>query len=173
MHIGKALLKRLTNAAPPIPCTYALLPALPSLMTEVTTVLLGAHSLSSNGAVYSRAGTALVAMMAKGNSVPVVVCCETYKFSEGVMLDGFGKNELGKTSEDVKQRRLDKFTAPARVSKPMKGVKDMSSSSNLEILNPLYDLTPPTCITVVVTEVGLIPPSSISSIPLALGKTSL
>jgi translation initiation factor eIF-2B subunit delta len=126
-------------------------------MTEVTTVLLGAHSLSSNGAVYSRAGTALVAMMAKGNSVPVVVCCETYKFSEGVMLDGFGKNEL----------------APARVSKPMKGVKDMSSSSNLEILNPLYDLTPPTCITVVVTEVGLIPPSSISSIPLALGKTSL
>lgn len=81
---------------PPIVCTYALLPALPSLMTEVTTVLLGAHSLSSNGAVYSRAGTALVAMMAKGHSVPVMVCCETYKFSEGVMVDGFGKNELGK-----------------------------------------------------------------------------
>ena len=38
----------------------------------------------------------MVAMMAKARSVPVVVCCETYKFSEGVMLDGFSKNELGK-----------------------------------------------------------------------------
>ncbi|KAG6849662.1 hypothetical protein H0H93_006504 [Arthromyces matolae] len=98
--VGKALLRNLVKADPPIPCTYALLPALPSLMTQVTTVLLGAHSLSANGAVYSRAGTALVAMIAKTHSVPVMVCCETYKFSEGVMLDGFGKNELGKTFSD-------------------------------------------------------------------------
>ena len=170
---GKALLRTLTNTSPPIPCTYALLPALPSLMTEVTTVLLGAHSLSSNGAVYSRAGTALVAMMAKGHSVPVVVCCETYKFNEGVMLDGFGKNELGESLWDSKRLFTHKFTAPARFSKLTNKTKDLSPSSNLEILNPLYDLTPPTCITVVVTEVGLIPPSSISSIPLALGRTSL
>lgn len=59
-------------------------------------VLVGAHALFSNGAVYSRAGTAMVAMMAKANNVPVVVCCETYKFSEGVMVDGFTRNELGK-----------------------------------------------------------------------------
>jgi translation initiation factor eIF-2B subunit delta len=37
----------------------------------------------------------MVAMMAKTNNVPVVVCCETYKFSDGVMVDGFSKNELG------------------------------------------------------------------------------
>ncbi|RDB23268.1 putative translation initiation factor eIF-2B subunit delta [Hypsizygus marmoreus] len=154
---GKALLKKLTNADPPIHCTYALLPAVPSLITEVTTVLLGAHSISSNGSVYSRAGTALVAMMAKGHSVPVMVCCETYKFSEGVMLDGFGKNEL----------------APARFSKVPKNSQELTPTPFLEILNPLYDLTPSTCITAVVTEVGLIPPSSISSIPLALGKTTL
>lgn len=89
------MLSKLTSGSNPIPCTYALLPALPSLITEVTTVLLGAHALFSNGAVYSRSGTALVAMMAKGNGVPVMVCCETYKFSDGVMVDGFGKNELG------------------------------------------------------------------------------
>ncbi|KAJ7688446.1 hypothetical protein B0H17DRAFT_1068765 [Mycena rosella] len=166
---GKELLKALTSAPPvswtlsndsllppppPIPCTYALLPALPSLITEATSVILGAHSLHSNGAVFSRAGTALVALMAKQHSVPVLVCCETYKFSEGVMLDGFGKNEL----------------APSHL------FRDISTSSqepNLEILNPLYDLTPPSCITAVVTEVGLIPPSSISSIPMALGRISL
>ena len=58
-------------------------------------VLVGAHSIHSNGSVYSRAGTALVAMLAKQHSVPVVVCCETYKFSDGVQLDSFTKNELG------------------------------------------------------------------------------
>lgn len=154
---GKALVHRLTSGPNPIPCIYALLPALPSLITEVTTVLLGAHALFSNGAVYSRAGTALVAMMARGQGVPVMVCCETHKFSEGVMVDGFGKNEL----------------TPVKVTKSTSRPEVVPPSQNLEILNPLYDLTPANFITVVVTEVGLIPPSSISSIPLALGKTTL
>lgn len=46
----------------------------------------------------------------------------------------------------------------------------LENQPNLEILNPLYDLTPPTCVTAVVTEVGVIPPNSISSIPVALGR---
>ena len=49
--------------------------------------------------------------------------------------------------------------------------EESSTTPNLQVLSPLYDLTPPTCITAVVTEVGLIPPSSISSIPMALGRT--
>ncbi|KAJ7068182.1 hypothetical protein C8F01DRAFT_979013 [Mycena amicta] len=167
---GKALLQALTSTTtswtlsgdalqpplPPIPCTYALLPALPSLITEATTVILGAHSLHSNGAVFSRAGTALVAMMAKQHSVPVLVCCETYKFSDGVMLDGFGKNELGKCSDP-----------------PSHLFPSSTPTPNLEILNPLYDLTPPSYITAVVTEAGLIPPSSISSVNMALGRSTL
>jgi len=96
-------------------------------------------------------------MLAKTHNIPVVVCCETYKFSEGVILDGFGKNEL----------------APKEISYPARDPLIPSPAQNLEILNPLYDLTPPTSITAVVTEVGLIPPNSISSIPLALGKTML
>jgi translation initiation factor eIF-2B subunit delta len=148
---GKGLLTTLTSTNPPIPCTYTLLSAISSVMTEVTTVLVGAHSICANGAVYSRAGTALVAMIAKNHNVPVVVCCETYKFSESIVLDAFGKNEL------LAPKRGNP-TSPASVP-------------SLEVLNPLYDITPPKCITAVVTEVGLIPPSSISSIPTALGRT--
>ncbi len=99
-------MNKLTSGPNPIPCTYALLPALPYLITEVTTVLLGAHALFSNGAVYSRAGTALVAMMAKGHGVPVMVCCETYKFSEGVMVDGFSKNEIGMFSPSLDSTKV-------------------------------------------------------------------
>ncbi|TFK27009.1 translation initiation factor eIF2B delta subunit [Coprinopsis marcescibilis] len=160
---GKALLKALTSGENPIKCTYALLPALPSVLTDVTTVFIGAHSIYSNGAVYSRAGTALVAMMAKQRNIPVVICCETYKFSEGVLVDAFGKNELGEG--------LILLTAPVRTVQPHGRIPTPVSTPGLEVLNPLYDLTPPKYITAVVTEVGLIPPSSTSSIPLALGKT--
>ncbi|KAF8629742.1 hypothetical protein AX15_003300 [Amanita polypyramis BW_CC] len=151
---GKTLLETLTSTNPPIPCTYTLLPAISSVMTEVATVLVGAHSICANGAVYSRAGTALVAMIAKKHSVPVVVCCETYKFSDSIILDAFGKNEL----------------APAKFTKSRNGTMLPAPTPNLEVLSPLYDLTPPTCITAVVTEVGLIPPSSTGSVPMALGR---
>ena len=137
-------------------------------------VLVGAHALFSNGAVYSRAGTAMVAMMAKAHSVPVMVCCETYKFSDGVMIDGFTKNELGKEIVPLSfsaNTHSWSLSAPSSVIQKNAALEDLPPS--IEKLNPLYDLTPPTYITAVVTEVGLIPPSSISSIPLALGKTSL
>lgn len=65
------------------------------MITEATKVFFGAHSIHANGAVYSRAGTALVALFAHERHVPVLVCCETYKYSEGVILDSFTKNELG------------------------------------------------------------------------------
>ncbi|TFY54547.1 hypothetical protein EVG20_g9660 [Dentipellis fragilis] len=155
---GKRLVSVLAAAS--IPCTYLLLPALGSVITEVSTVFLGAHSIHSNGAVYSRAGTALVAMLAKQHSVPVVVCCETYKFSEGVQLDSFTKNELAPVGD---------FFNSFPLTRPRDSLA-LKNRPNLEILNPLYDLTPPSSITAVVTEVGVIPPNSINSIPLALGR---
>ncbi|KAI9001289.1 eukaryotic translation initiation factor 2B delta subunit [Trametes punicea] len=155
---GKRLVAVLSDAG--IQCTYLLLPALGSVMSEVSTVLVGAHSIHTNGAVYSRAGTALVAMIAKRHSVPVVVCCETYKFSESIQLDSFTKNELAPLG--------DLFSSFPN-NKPRESLT-LENQPNLEILNPLYDLTPPSCITAVVTEVGVIPPNSISSIPVALGR---
>ncbi|KAH9938475.1 eukaryotic translation initiation factor 2B delta subunit [Fomitopsis serialis] len=155
---GKRLLSVLSTAG--IQCTYLLLPALGSIINEVSMVLVGAHSIHANGSVFSRAGTALVAMMARQHSVPVVVCCETYKYSEEVQLDSFTKNELAPTGD---------LFSSFPLTKPREALT-LQNRPNLEILNPLYDLTPPTCITAVVTEVGVIPPNSISSIPLALGR---
>ncbi|KAG8963972.1 hypothetical protein FRC03_002403 [Tulasnella sp. 419] len=140
---GKQLLQSLTEAN--IPTTYALISSLPTVLATVSTVLLGTHALHSNGALYSRSGTALVAMMAKAQNVPVLVCCETYKFSDGILLDSFMKNELAP---------LD-LSAPPVQSPP---------SNKLQVVNPLYDLTPHTNITAVVTEVGLIPASAVPTV---------
>lgn len=68
---------------------------------QVTKVLLGAHALMANGYVMSRAGTAQVALMAKAHNVPVLVCCETHKFSERVQTDAFVYNEIGKRAANI------------------------------------------------------------------------
>lgn len=66
-------------------------------------MLLGAHALLANGSVMSRVGTAQLALVARAHNVPVLVCCETYKFCERVQTDAFVSNELGK------QKRMEAF----------------------------------------------------------------
>lgn len=94
---GKELLRRLLQRG--VHCTYIMINALSYVMRDVSKVFLGAAALLSNGAVISRVGSAVVAMMAKCHNVPVLVCCETYKFHERVQLDSIGFNELGDPDE--------------------------------------------------------------------------
>jgi hypothetical protein len=48
-----------------IPCTYILINSLSYVMKEVSKVLLGACAMLANGNVISRAGSSMVALMAK------------------------------------------------------------------------------------------------------------
>lgn len=91
---GQLLLRRLVGKG--ISCTYTHINAVSYIMHEVTRVFLGSSSVLSNGTVYSRVGTACVAMVAHAFHVPVLVCCEAYKFHERVQLDSICSNELGK-----------------------------------------------------------------------------
>jgi translation initiation factor eIF-2B subunit delta len=150
---GRALLGALTAAG--IPCTYTLLPLASTMIARASLVLFGASSLNSDGALHSRAGTAVVAMLAKEHRVPVVACVETFKLSERVGLDDLASNELGPEDDvlNIPNARALEITRPI--------------PKHLTPLNLLYDLTPPSHITAVCTEVGFIPPSSV---PTLLGK---
>jgi len=64
-------------------------------MLQVTKVLFGAHALLANGFVTSQIGSSQVALVAKAYNIPVLVCCETYKFCDHVQTDSFVFNELG------------------------------------------------------------------------------
>lgn len=92
-------LQRLLAAG--IPCTYVYVNGLSYIMREVTKVFMGAATILPNGTVISRAGAAAVAMMAAAHSKPVMICCESYKFSERVQLDSITHNELGNPQELV------------------------------------------------------------------------
>ena len=62
---------------------------------QITKVMLGAHGFLSNGYVMGSVGTAMVAMAAKSRGVPVIVCCEAYKFCDRVQTDSIVNNEIG------------------------------------------------------------------------------
>lgn len=146
---GHQMLKRLTAAG--IQCTCVLISAVGFIMPEVTKVLLGAHAILANGYVMSRVGTAQIAMVANSFNVPVLVCCETHKFSERAQTDAFVYNEIGDPDELVQSEQ--------------NGVKDpIANWENMPRLTPLnlkYDVTPPELVTSVVTEIGVLPCSSV------------
>lgn len=74
----------------------------------------------------------------------MVACVETYKFGERVVLDGVATNELGD---------------PEAIWSADKG-----EMANLLPLGLMYDLTPPSLITAVCTEVGCLTLYSLHSI---------
>ena len=111
-------------------------------MPEVTLVLLGcevrpdpcfvskvfltlSQGVMANGCVLATVGTSQTALMAKSANKPVVVCCETYKFTPRVQTDSFVYNELSDPDDLVK-------LGPGQASL-VEGWRDQAS---LSLLNP-------------------------------------
>jgi translation initiation factor eIF-2B subunit delta len=152
-HEGREMLKSLTMLG--INCTYVLINAVSFVMPEVTKVLLGAHALLANGYVMSRVGTAQIALVAKSYNVPVLVCCETHKFSERVQTDAFVFNEIGDPNALVMNKNN---------REKSEWLKDWETIPHLTPLNLRYDITPPELVTAVVTEVAILPCTSVQVI---------
>ncbi|XP_002741935.1 translation initiation factor eIF2B subunit delta-like, partial [Saccoglossus kowalevskii] len=130
-------------------CYYILINAVSYMMPEVSKVFLGAHALLANGYVMSRVGQSLIAMVAKSYNVPVLVCCETYKFCERVQTDSFVCNELGDPNDLVE------------IGKQNRYLESWSEIPSLNLLNLVYDVTPPDFVDMVITEIGMVPCTSV------------
>lgn len=142
---GKSLLCKLVEIG--VECSYSLINSISYIIPEVTKVFLGAHAILANGYIMSRVGTSQIAMVAKAFNVPVILCCESYKFSERVQTDSFVYNELGDPSDLVNNLKIHDLI-------------DWKSKTQLKLLNLLYDVTPPDMVSVVITELGMLPCSS-------------
>ncbi|RDX81422.1 Translation initiation factor eIF-2B subunit delta, partial [Mucuna pruriens] len=146
---SQALLRRLV--AKGLSCTYTHINAVSYIMHEVTRVFMGASSILCNGTVYSRVGTACVAMVAHAFHVPVLICCEAYKFHERVQLDSICSNELGDPDALA--------MVPGRMD--VNYLDNWTSQANLQLLNLFYDATPSDYVSAIVTDHGMIPPTSV------------
>ena len=121
----------------------------------------------SNGAMFSRAGTAMVAMMSKEAGIPVVCCCETYKFSDRIMLDSIVGNELGVSYlQWIPTCRALRCPLSGRpVASTAAILPSSNDNPNLGVLNFLYDVSRPEDVTAVVTETAIVP---VLSVPFVL-----
>lgn len=146
-------------------------------------MFLGAHALLANGYVKSRVGSSMVAMMAHASNVPVLVCCETYKFCDRVQTDSFVSNELSKLNQKqislslfLSLKSFLSFILYAVVVCLLTGdpddlvpltresadvLSDWRDVRSLHLLNLVYDVTPPHFVSMVITEVGMIPCTSV------------
>ncbi|XP_011159213.1 translation initiation factor eIF-2B subunit delta [Solenopsis invicta] len=148
---GKEQLRRLTKHG--IECSYLLINAVSFIMPEVSKVFLGAHAILANGAVMSRVGTAQVALIAKAFNVPVLVACETHKSSVQVQTDSIVYNELGNADELVNHQ------SNSNSKKSL--LSNWRTQNSLNLLNITYDVTPADLVTAVVTELAILPCTSV------------
>lgn len=172
---GKQLARKLANAG--ISVRYYLITGTSHAVKDATKVLLGAHAMMSNGRLYSRVGTALVSMLASSHSLPVIVLCQSVKFTEKVALDSIVGNEVAPAEElltESERRDLlplkallpglkdeDKTTIEDRKPDTTDVLQWIENSTNLHHLQVLYDVTPARYINMVITEYGSLPPSSV------------
>lgn len=155
---GKTLLRKLVMKG--LSCTYTHITAISYIMHEVRCVFLGASSVLSNGTVFSRVGTACIAMVAHAFGVPVLICCEAYKFHERVQLDSICSNELGDPDIIAK--------VPGKID--FNHLANWADHKDLQLLNLLYDATPSDYVSMIVTEHGTVPPTSVPVIVREYGK---
>ncbi len=121
-----------------IPVTLIVDSAVRYFMPIIDQVYIGADTIASNGAVINKIGTSQVALCAHESRVPVTVCAETYKFSR--------ETAFGELVE-IEERD------PSEIADP-------SEFPGVDIRNPVFDATPEDYIDSIVTEEGIISPSS-------------
>ena len=98
-------------------------------------VFFGGSAIFANGYLQTTCGSSSIALLAYSSRVPVYVLIKTYKFNENSELNPFSQN----------------FSPP--------GDKQDDRRVQLE-----YDLVPSQFISLLITEIGLMPPTSVSLI---------
>ena len=121
-----------------IPVTLIVDSAVRYFINDVDCVIVGADTITVNGALINKIGTSQIALCAKEARVPFMVAAETYKFSPKTLLGELVVIEERDPSE----------VAP----------EDILRLKNVRVRNPAFDVTPREYIDLIITEIGAIPP---------------
>lgn len=121
-----------------IPTTLIVDSAVRYFIESVDYVIVGADTITANGALINKIGTSQIALAAKEARVPFMVAAETYKFSP--------KTLLGELVE-IEERDVREVAPP-----------ELLDTKGLKIRNPAFDVTPRDYIDTIITEIGTIPP---------------
>ncbi|CAG9824000.1 unnamed protein product, partial [Phaedon cochleariae] len=135
-NIGTRMCKDLE--AEGIPCTLILDSAIGYIMEQVDFIMVGTEGVVESGGIVNKVGTNTMAVCAKEMNKPFYVLTESFKFSRLFPLD----------QQDLPEEY--KYTSEVR------------KSCDLRKIHPLVDYTPPSYITLLFTDLGILTPSAVS-----------
>ncbi|XP_073696962.1 translation initiation factor eIF2B subunit alpha [Garra rufa] len=122
-----------------IPVTVVLDAAVGYIMEKVDLVIVGAEGVVESGGVINKIGTYQMAVCSKAHNKPFYVVAESFKFVRLYPLN----------QQDVP----DRFKYKADI---LRTVKDLNQE------HPMIDYTPPSLITLLFTDLGVLTPSAVS-----------
>lgn len=123
-----------------------------AIMSRVNKVIIGTHSMMANGGIKAPAGSHSIALAAKHFSVPLIVCCPTYKLTPDYLVlhdsDAFKKfSHLHSAFPEPYTPKGDQGSTSTTTvaSKPVATVEAVLST---------FDYVPPELITLFVSNIG-------------------
>ncbi|NP_001297808.1 translation initiation factor eIF-2B subunit alpha [Esox lucius] len=122
-----------------IPVTVVLDAAVGYIMEKVDLVIVGAEGVVESGGIINKIGTYQLAVCSKAHNKPFYVVAESFKFVRLYPLN----------QQDVPDRF--KYKADT-----LKAVEDLAEE------HPMIDYTPPSLITLLFTDLGVLTPSAVS-----------
>ncbi|XP_012268409.1 translation initiation factor eIF-2B subunit alpha [Athalia rosae] len=132
---GEEMCRDLTSLE--VPCTLILDSAMGYVMEQVDMVMVGAEGVAESGGIINKVGTYTMAMSAQEVKKPFYALTESYKFSRIYPLNQVDlPNEFKYTASTLKK--------------------------DLQREHPLVDYTPPSYITLLFTDLGILTPSAVS-----------
>lgn len=121
-----------------IPVTLIVDSAVRVFIKDIDKVIVGADSIAVNGAVVNKIGTSQLALIAHESRTLFFVAAESYKFHPATV--------LGELIE-IEERDANEVANP----RDFEGIK---------IRNPVFDVTPPEYVDLIITERGVMPPQA-------------
>uniref|UniRef100_A0A3B3QQ69 Translation initiation factor eIF2B subunit alpha n=1 Tax=Paramormyrops kingsleyae TaxID=1676925 RepID=A0A3B3QQ69_9TELE len=122
-----------------VPVTVVLDAAVGYIMEKVDLIIVGAEGVVESGGIINKIGTYQMAVCAKAHNKPFYVVAESFKFVRLYPLN----------QQDVPERF--KYKADT-----------LKTAENLAEEHPMTDYTPPSLITLLFTDLGVLTPSAVS-----------
>lgn len=110
-------------------------------MKDIDHVITGADAIAANGAVINKIGTAAAALAAHESRARVMVAAESYKFHPDTIVGKLVTIEERDGNEIIAQQ-------------------DREALGAVGVHNPVFDITPPEYIDLIVTDRGVLPPQA-------------
>jgi len=133
-----------------IPVTVVADSAVAYIMADMDLVLFGANHVVESGGVLNEIGTYNISIVAKAFRKPVYVAAQSYKFTRKL----YPLNQKEITNNEP--------TLFDPIQELQNIVQLKKTYPNLQVLRPQLDYTPPSYVTLLFTDLGVLTPSAVS-----------